>query len=125
MNSKPSTTTIKCAAKTRLLRHCILLFAAIGCLSNRAHASSCSTKKPITMVEIATYDEVKDLPNHPEKVLIDVREPEELKETGQIPTSINIPRKALVEEGYRHSFILNLNPSNCDNKFAYFTFKSR
>lgn len=48
------------------------------------------------MVEIATYEEVKDLPNHPEKVLIDVREPEELKETGQIPTSINIPRKALI-----------------------------
>lgn len=47
------------------------------------------------MVEIASYEEVKDLPNHPEKVLIDVREPEELKETGQIPTSINIPRKLL------------------------------
>lgn len=45
------------------------------------------------MSNIATYDEVLDLPNHPEKVLIDVREPSELKEFGQIPTSINIPRK--------------------------------
>ncbi|XP_063700157.1 rhodanese domain-containing protein CG4456 isoform X1 [Culicoides brevitarsis] len=40
---------------------------------------------------IATYEEVKDLPNHPEKLLIDVREPSELQQTGVIPTSINIP----------------------------------
>lgn len=42
---------------------------------------------------IASYEEVKDLPSHPEKLLIDVREPHELQETGQIPTSINIPCK--------------------------------
>lgn len=40
----------------------------------------------------AVYEEIKDLPNHPEKTLIDVREPDELKQTGVIPTSINIPR---------------------------------
>lgn len=44
-------------------------------------------------IEIATYDEIKALPNHPEKLLIDVREPHELEKTGRIPTSINIPRK--------------------------------
>lgn len=44
-------------------------------------------------VVIATYEEVKKLPNHPEKLLIDVREPSELVETGKIPTSINIPCK--------------------------------
>jgi rhodanese-related sulfurtransferase len=43
---------------------------------------------------IATYEEVKDLPNHPEKLLIDVREPAELIECGKIPTSINIPCKS-------------------------------
>ncbi|CRK95645.1 CLUMA_CG009103, isoform A [Clunio marinus] len=42
-------------------------------------------------IKIATYEEVKDLPNHPEKLLIDVREPTEISETGSIPTSINIP----------------------------------
>lgn len=47
------------------------------------------------MATIATYEEVKELPNHPEKYLIDVREPAELVETGQIPTSINIPCKLL------------------------------
>ena len=44
-------------------------------------------------VDIATYEEVKDLPNNPEKVLIDVREPQEIIDTGKIPTSINIPCK--------------------------------
>lgn len=42
---------------------------------------------------MATYEEVKNLPNHPEKLLIDVREPNELVETGFVPTAINIPRK--------------------------------
>lgn len=48
------------------------------------------------MATIATYEEVKDLPNHPTKYLIDVRDPPELAETGQIPTSINIPSKFIV-----------------------------
>lgn len=47
--------------------------------------------EPINGIPIVSYEEVKDLPNHPEKILIDVREPDELKEFGQIPTSINIP----------------------------------
>lgn len=46
-------------------------------------------------VSVATYEEVKDLPNHPEKLLIDVRDPPELEQTGKIPTSINIPCKLL------------------------------
>ncbi|XP_055385787.1 rhodanese domain-containing protein CG4456-like isoform X3 [Condylostylus longicornis] len=52
--------------------------------------SYCSEPNPPEIV-IAYYDEIKSLPDHPEKLLIDVREPEELKETGKIPTSINIP----------------------------------
>lgn len=47
----------------------------------------------MTSLAIASYEEIKDLPNHPEKLLIDVREPAEIAETGSIPTSINIPRK--------------------------------
>jgi 3-mercaptopyruvate sulfurtransferase SseA len=49
-------------------------------------------------VQIATYEEIKDLPNHPEKLLIDVREPLEIENTGKIPTSINIPRKLLTNK---------------------------
>ncbi|KAH8286171.1 hypothetical protein KR054_003577 [Drosophila jambulina] len=40
---------------------------------------------------MATYEQVKDVPNHPEVYLIDVRQPEELQQTGKIPASINIP----------------------------------
>jgi 3-mercaptopyruvate sulfurtransferase SseA len=59
-------------------------FLAFTCVSSALKMSS---------VLIATYEEVKDLPNHPEKLLIDVREPAEIAETGSIPTSVNIPRK--------------------------------
>jgi 3-mercaptopyruvate sulfurtransferase SseA len=52
-----------------------------------------SSAEEMTSVPIATYEEVKDLPNHPEKLLIDVREKDEIAQTGSIPTSINIPRK--------------------------------
>lgn len=44
---------------------------------------------------MATYEEVKDIPNHPEKYLVDVRNASELKETGVLPSSINIPCEQL------------------------------
>lgn len=43
--------------------------------------------------EFATYEEVKDLPNHPEKYLIEVRSRDMVEMDGAIPTSINIPCK--------------------------------
>uniref|UniRef100_A0A1B0G855 Rhodanese domain-containing protein n=1 Tax=Glossina morsitans morsitans TaxID=37546 RepID=A0A1B0G855_GLOMM len=46
---------------------------------------------------IVEYKDIKKLPKHPEKVLIDVREPNELCETGQIPTSINVPLDIVAE----------------------------
>ncbi|XP_035912140.1 uncharacterized protein LOC118512165 isoform X3 [Anopheles stephensi] len=49
-------------------------------------------------MSIATYEEVLDLPNHPEKLLVDVRNPDELAETGKIPTSINIPLPATIRD---------------------------
>lgn len=51
----------------------------------------------MAQIKIATYEEIKDLPNSPEKLLIDVREPHELENTGRIPTSINIPRKSFLQ----------------------------
>lgn len=53
------------------------------------------SSKPIGIVD---YAAVKNLPNEPQKLLIDVREPEELKETGQIPSSINIPLGIVSQE---------------------------
>jgi len=42
---------------------------------------------------MATYEQVKDVPNHPEVYLIDVRRKDELQQTGSIPASLNIPCK--------------------------------
>lgn len=44
-------------------------------------------------MSLATIDEIEDLSNHPEILLIDVRDPPEISSTGSIPTSINIPCK--------------------------------
>lgn len=46
-----------------------------------------------TVADLATYEEVKNLAKRPEVLLIDVREPNELAETGVVPTAINIPCK--------------------------------
>ncbi|ALC45468.1 CG12279 [Drosophila busckii] len=40
---------------------------------------------------MASYEEVKDMPNQPDKYLVDVRNKSELEETGVLPASINIP----------------------------------
>ncbi|XP_055612165.1 rhodanese domain-containing protein CG4456-like [Uranotaenia lowii] len=71
--------------------------------SSRCYGSdACATNKfDKTCIDpslVANYDEIVDLPNHPEKLLIDVRQPEELAATGVIPTSINIPLKTVRDE---------------------------
>ncbi|XP_025831998.1 rhodanese domain-containing protein CG4456-like isoform X3 [Agrilus planipennis] len=60
---------------------------------------------------IATFKEVKEATNNPNIIVIDVREPSELKQTGVIPGSINIPLNQLVkvfktmnEEQFKKSF---------------------
>ncbi|XP_065089250.1 rhodanese domain-containing protein CG4456-like isoform X2 [Ochlerotatus camptorhynchus] len=49
-------------------------------------------------MSIATYEEILDLPNHPEKVLVDVRGADEVAKTGKIPSSINIPLPILEQD---------------------------
>ncbi|XP_058460002.1 rhodanese domain-containing protein CG4456-like [Malaya genurostris] len=60
---------------------------------------------------VATYAEIVDLPKHPEKLLIDVREPEEIAAKGAIPTSINIPLRSLNNE-------LKLSPAVFQTKYG-------
>lgn len=43
------------------------------------------------MDRVILYEEVVSYVNKPEVLLVDVRNPEEIKETGNIPASINIP----------------------------------
>ncbi|KAL9701086.1 hypothetical protein quinque_004527 [Culex quinquefasciatus] len=60
-------------------------------------------------MSIATYEEVLDLPNHPEKLLIDVRGVDEVASTGAIPTAVNIPldqvEKAFAPETTSEEFL--------------------
>lgn len=65
----------------------VILFSVIFVL-----VESCGSEMSVKGIPVVDYKEVKDVPNHPEKVLIDVREPHELVETGVIPQSVNIPR---------------------------------
>ncbi|XP_055612166.1 rhodanese domain-containing protein CG4456-like [Uranotaenia lowii] len=71
--------------------------------SNLFHYVTCTLSNEITnynkaIMSIATYEEILDLPNHPEKLLVDVRGTDEVKEKGAIPTSINIPLPILEDE---------------------------
>ncbi|XP_064550269.1 rhodanese domain-containing protein CG4456 [Drosophila montana] len=78
-------TTNKFQAKPNIFKH--VSFAA----TERLYSSG----RPIGIVD---YAEVKKLINDPQKLLIDVREPKELKETGQVPSSINIPLGIVSQE---------------------------
>lgn len=40
---------------------------------------------------VVSYEDMLKVIHQPEKVIIDVRNPEEVKSTGKIPSSINIP----------------------------------
>ena len=52
-----------------------------------------------TEVPIISTDELKELIDKKEDyILVDVREPDEIKEYGKIPTSINIPLGELKEK---------------------------
>lgn len=75
----------KFQAKPTILKH--ITFAA----TERFYSSG----QPIGKVD---YAEVKKLINDPRKLLIDVREPKELTETGQVPSSINIPLAIVSQE---------------------------
>lgn len=78
----------------RLLQISLTSVLIVG--THRCYSEQCPENKYdpncIDLRQVATYDEIVDLPNHPEVLLIDVRRPDELAGTGTIPTSINIPR---------------------------------
>jgi len=66
----------------------------------KSSTQTTTTTQTATMTDapeaaIVTYEDVRDLA--PNTVLIDVRDPQELQETGQIPKSINIPLGQLID----------------------------
>ena len=68
----------------------------------RESSATAGSNDVIDLTKFVTYEEIKELPSYPAKMLIDVREPKELEETGQIPTSINIPREYLFNIIYQN-----------------------
>lgn len=66
--------------------------------------------------DIAAYEEIKELPNKPETLLIDVREPEEILNTGKIPTSINIPRIFLIVQSQTYIILFFYFSQSSSNK---------
>ncbi|KAF9417777.1 hypothetical protein HW555_005191 [Spodoptera exigua] len=74
---------------------------------------------------VVSYDDMLKVIHQPEKVIIDVREPEEVQSTGQIPSSINIPLKSVHEalvsmshEDFRRQYHRE-KPSNSDELIFY------
>ncbi|XP_038210379.1 rhodanese domain-containing protein CG4456-like isoform X2 [Zerene cesonia] len=53
------------------------------------------TTKIIDSQHVANYEDVVDSLNNPKTLIIDVRNPEEVQSTGQIPSSVNIPLDSL------------------------------
>lgn len=60
-----------------------------------SHVRYISVTPKLYVKDIVEFDEFKQLTKDKSTIVIDVREPEELKETGVIPGSINVPCKQL------------------------------
>jgi rhodanese-related sulfurtransferase len=74
------------------------LLRPVFCTNPQIYSMICDVaNRPFTILStlcnraIASFEEVKSVKNDRKTLLIDVREPQELQETGVIPGSINIP----------------------------------
>lgn len=85
----------------------------LGIAMLQSSTSSSSTSAPIP---VAYYDEIKDLPHHREKLLVDVREPSELQQTGRIPMSINVPCKLFGNIKSVYVTFCNVSSGRCTNR---------
>lgn len=64
---------------------------SVLCLLFHTSAIKTSSEEMAKTLPKYTYEQFKNALKRPEAVVIDVREREELKETGEIPGTINIP----------------------------------
>lgn len=74
---------------------CIYVLAVVPTASYTMpqNAQRVSTSATVFSDRIANFEEVKCAGNDSNTLIIDVREPAELQETGVIPGSVNIPRE--------------------------------
>lgn len=62
------------------------------CVATRFYSTGdTNNKKMVDPKRVVSYEDVMKNLNKPEKVIIDVRNPDEVNSTGKIPSSINIP----------------------------------
>ncbi|CAF4779843.1 unnamed protein product [Pieris macdunnoughi] len=76
------------------------ILEANGFKSNQIFGCNLTLKQSyVTKIDehVATYEEVAQSVNKPKKMIVDVRNQDEIKTTGQIPSSINIPLKNIQE----------------------------
>ncbi|XP_041971298.1 rhodanese domain-containing protein CG4456-like [Aricia agestis] len=59
------------------------------------YSSSLLLSKMVDPKRVISYEDMLKIVRQPEKVIIDVRNPEEISSTGRIPSSINIPLNSI------------------------------
>lgn len=71
----------------------LIIFAEItNSILHRTFATETKDfKKMVDPKRVISYEDMLKLIHQPEKVIIDVRNPDEVVSTGKIPSSINIP----------------------------------
>ncbi|KAG8194075.1 hypothetical protein JTE90_003020 [Oedothorax gibbosus] len=67
------------------------LLPPFSSLYNRTFAANMADDTSPKAVKVVSFDTVKGVTSDPKLILIDVREPSELKEDGKIPNSVNVP----------------------------------
>ncbi|CAH0729232.1 unnamed protein product, partial [Brenthis ino] len=84
-----------------------------------------SLAKMVDAKRVLSYEDMLKIIHQPEKVIIDVRNPEEVTSTGKIPSSINIPLhnvqdvlKTMSEEEFKKQF-QRPKPSSSDELIFY------
>ncbi|SPP82729.1 rhodanese domain-containing protein CG4456 [Drosophila guanche] len=87
-----------CLVALRGTRHAFSLQTAINLPASSSLVATQRFYSSVPAIGIVDYDVVKMLAREPQKLLIDVREPDELTKTGQIPSSINIPLGIVSQE---------------------------
>lgn len=72
---------------------CVLALVPMASHARPQNAQTVNTAATVFSEKIVNFEDVKHAENDSNTLIIDVREPHELRETGVIPGSINIPRK--------------------------------
>ncbi|XP_011556032.3 rhodanese domain-containing protein CG4456 isoform X1 [Plutella xylostella] len=95
------------------------------CVATRFYSTDdTNNKKMVDPKRVVSYEDVMKNLNKPEKVIIDVRNPDEVNSTGKIPSSINIPLGSvqdvlsMSDEQFRQNY--QRNKPACDDELIFY-----